>query len=620
MTTTVQSRTVVLPTALVAAAEVLDGERSSDPTRIKRSWQEEAWAYYDESGPLRYATNWLANLISKARLHAATLSVGGDEPEPIDTGPVADAVAALAGGPDGQAQMLRSCAIELTVPGICYLVGQTQSDDEESTWRIYSQDVLRLRSPATPTSPAVYELLKGDRKWEPLPPNSLVVKVWRPHERIFWEADSPARAALTSLRELRRISQYIDAVLVSRLAGAGVLLLPQGTVYPTAPGQKDTNKHPFISEVMDVMMAAVKNPGTASQIVPIPIEVPPDLIDKIKHVSFATELSDKILAMRESALQQCAIALDVPAEVLTGMGEVNHWGSWQIEESAVKVFAEPLLELITAALTRGYLKPVLEAQGIDTENVVIWADTSELTAKPDRSDDAISLYDKGEASGVTARREAGLSDADKPSEEDQARWAYLQMMKHEAMIPAALQGLGIPIPEALQVTLEAAKKAAEAPPPPPIPGQAPDPESEEEVVDEEEGAAAREAPPRNDDPSFQVHLATVVALDAYVFRALERAGNRIRNSRAFGKATYEECPADRTHVCVGGIRGHQLSAPRLLDGAWDHVKEVAPQLGLDPTAVVRCLDAYCISLIDNGLDHSTELLMRDLTDQLWEAA
>lgn len=614
--------TAVLPSTLVAAAEILVGNRSDDPRTIKRTWQDEAWTFYDESGPLRYATSWLANLISKARLQAARLPEGGDEPEPISSGPAAEVVATLAGGADGQSQMLRSCAIELTVPGLCYLVGRT--DDQSSnngesgsilSWRVYSQDVLRLRSPATPRKEAEYELMEGDKRWVPLPPDTLIVKIWRPHERIFWEADSPARAALTSLRELKRISQYIDAVLLSRLAGAGVLLLPQGTTYPTAPGQNDGAKHPFITEVMDVMMRAVAQPGTASQLVPIPLEIPPDLIDKIRHISFATELSDKILAMRESALQQCAIALDVPAEILTGMGDVNHWGSWQIEESAVKIHAEPLLEIITAALTRGFLVPTLEAMNQDPEGLIIWADTSELTAKPDRSDDAISLYNKGEVGGTAARREAGLSEADKPTDDEMARWAYIKMLEHEATIPAALQGLGIPIPEAMQVSIDAASQAMVSPAP--TGGEPPPEETDEAEAPQDD---TRDVPSTQDAEPFRV--AAVIALDAYVFRAMERAGNRIRNSRltkgSVERDAYQTCPPQSTHVCIGGVRPHGIDAAHLLDGAWDHLPEVVPALGLEPAATVRCLDRYCTGLLEYGVEHSTEALAREIMG-LWAA-
>lgn len=613
------TRSAILPSTLVAAAEILPGERSDDPRTIKRTWQDEAWAFYDESGPLRYATSWLANLISKARLQAARLPEGGDEPEPLTSGPAAEVVSTLAGGADGQSQMLRSCAIELTVPGLCYLVGVTNEGESDGdggilTWRIYSQDVLRMRSPATPLKPAEYELMEGDKRWTPLPENSLIVKIWRPHERIFWEADSPARAALSSLRELKRVSQYIDAVLLSRLAGAGVLLLPQGASYPTAPGQKDSAKHPFITEVMDVMMRAVSNPGTSSQLVPIPIEIPDQLIDKVKHISFATQLSEDILAMRESALQQCAIALDVPAEILTGMGDLNHWGAWQIEESAVKIHAEPLLEIITAALTRGFLVPTLEAMNQDPEGLVIWADTSELTAKPDRSDDAIALYDKGEVGGSVARREAGLSESDAPTSEEQARWAYIQMMKHEAYIPAALEGLGIPLPESIQMSVDAAAQAVASPAPT---GGEPVPEDSEPEPTADD---TRGVPSTQDDEPFR--LATLVALDVYVCRAMERAGNRIRNSRQvksrLTKADYEQCPPEETHVCIDGTRRHEIGTSGLLTGAWDHARMMVNRLGLDPDATVRCLDRYCTELLENGLPHSPEALARELAG-LWAA-
>lgn len=608
-------RTAVLPSALVAAAQVLTGTRSDDPRRIKRSWQDEAWAFYDESGPLRYATTWLANLISKARLQAAATPEGGDEPQPLTSGAAADVVAALAGGSDGQAQMLRSCATELTVPGLCYLVGKPEADGGEDgplTWRVYSQDVLRQRSPATPLKTAIYELMEGEKRWTTLPDNTLIVKIWRPHERIFWEADSPARAALTSLRELKRVAQYIDAVLVSRLAGAGVLLLPQGASYPTAPGAKD-GKHPFISEVVDVMMAAVANPGTASQVVPIPIEVPDQLIDKVKHISFATEVSDKILAMRESALRQCAIALDVPAEILTGMGEVNHWGTWQIEESAVKIHAEPLLELITAALTRGYLVPTLEAMGEPTDGLVIWADTSELTAKPDRSDDAMVLYGKGEVGGSAARREAGLSESDKPTDEELARWAYMKLLEHDTTIAAGLQGLGIELPPLLQAPPTSVSTES----PTATGGGDSVPADSIDVAPEDN----RGVPTTQDDQPFRI--AAIVALDAYVFRALERAGNRIRNGRVskggIDRAAYQECPPENTHVCIGGVRRHQIGASLLLEGAWDHVLQIVPTLGLEPNATVRCLDEYCVGLLENGLEHSTEALAKELADRLWAA-
>jgi len=573
------------PNALVAATQILTGQRSQDPAHQHKAWQDEAWQFYDETGPLRYATNWLANLISRARLQAASLSPNGDEPEPLDGGPPAEAVESLAGGVNGQSQMLRSSVVDLTIPGIGYLVG---TGKDTQTWRMYSADVLKMKSPETPTRQAVYQLLEADGKWKDLDPETIIVKVWRPHERYYWEPDSPARAALGDLRELRRIRQYIDATLVSRLAGAGLLIIPQEASFPNAPNEPDA-PHPFITEIMEVMMTAVKQPGTAAAVVPIPIEIPAEFAEAFRHLSFETELSDKILDMRESALRQCAITLDVPAEVLTGMGDLNHWGAWQIEESAVKVHAEPLLELITSALTTGFLHPVLKAQGMADEEVeqfVIWADTSELSSKPDKSDDAIALWDKGELSGEALRRETGLSEADRPSDEDLEAWAFKQMVKQPLNAATGAEGLGIKLPE---------------PPQPVVPAISPNgngsqPPEGEETDDERVMPDTREQPP----PEF----ATVLVLESYVHRALERAGNRIRSAHR-GAEALQDC-GSYPHVCFEGVE----NADRLLEGAWDRLPPVLLELQLDPALTIERLQSYCCTLLERGLEYERPSLAR----------
>lgn len=558
------------PLALTAAAEILTGQRIDDPQRQKRSWQEEAWAFYDESGPLRYGTTWVANMISKARLQAARLPPGGDEPEPIEDGPAAEAVEALAGGIGGQTQMLRSMAVQLTVPGLGYLVGTNEGD----TWQVMSADVLRLAQPGSPISDPIYEVQRTQGSWTELERGSLVVKVWRPHERFFWEPDSPARAALGSLRELRRIGQYIDAVLVSRLAGAGLFIFPQEARFPTAPGEVQ-GQHPFVTEVMQVMMTAVRQPGTAAQVVPIPVEVPGEHADKFKLISWATELSDKILAMRESALRQASIALDIPAEILTGMGDVNHWGQWQIEESAVKVHAEPLLEVITSALTEGYLVPVLEAGGEDTTDLIIWADTSELTARPDRSDDAIQLYGLGEINGDALRRETGMADSDTPDETQLGDWAFRQMVKsaNPQVIAMGLTGLGIPVPEVPDFL-------APQPEAPPV---------EDETEDDGSGASRQTLPDEESDPEepgddvpFGVDLPRLLVLEGHVRRALAVAQSRL----------------------AGG------SKTPLLQFAWEDAKTTLGDIGFDPVLTIGALEKYCATLLELGGTYDRTSLAR----------
>jgi hypothetical protein len=509
---------------------------------------------------------------------------------------------ALAGGLDGQTALLKSLGIHLTVPGLAYLVGTDPGNG--ATWRVYSSKVLRLKSAATPSRGPTYELMTGDRaNWKVLPPDTLVIKVWRPDEEVYWEPDSPARAALTSLRELRRIGQYVDAVLASRIASAGIFIFPTEASFPTAQGKtRPAGVHPFVTEVLEVMTTAVKQPGTAAQLVPIPVEVPYEMVDGFKHLDFATTLSEHVLTMRDSALRQAAVALDVPSEILTGMGEMSHWGAWQIEESAVKIHGEPLLEVVTGALTRGYLLPTLEAAGEDTEGIVAWADTANMKTRPDRSRSAVELYDRLEIDGDALRRETGMSEFDRPDNAELARQAFIKMLANPQLAVTALQGLGITIPTvAIEVTVPGQR------------GPGVDTDGPEEVGADSAGPPLTRqngAEPPGGTPPARASLAPVeglapdrsarLVLEGYVLRALERAGNRIRSQyRAQRSEELADCPPEQAHCCVGGV----TNTTELLKDAWTRLPSTARELGLDPVVTVQCLDNYCTTLLEKGFAH-----------------
>lgn len=560
MTSTALSQAIVQNT-LIASAQVLTGTRYDDPARVRRSWQDEAWRFYDESGAFRYGVTWESNLCKRARLLAAKVPPGGDEPEILDTGPASEAMDAFGGGFDCRTQLLYSLSVQLLVPGLCYLIGTTDK------WKILSADALRIKSHATPSMPAVYEERMGEGVWEELPLESLVVRIWRPHERYAWEADSPARAALPALRELQRVEQYIDATLVSRVAGAGFFIFPQEARFPTAP-KEQSGQHPFVTEVVNTMMTAVKQPGTASQIVPIPIEVPAEHADKFKFVTWNSDVSDKIIELRQSALKSLSIAVDIPPEILLGMGDVNHWTSWQLEEAAIKVHIEPLLQVISGELSKVYLRPVLIAGGMspeEAEDFIVWFDTSDIVSRPDRSANAIQVYDRGEISGEALRRETGMADGDEPTDEELAQWAYKKIVGDTTLTPPALDQLGI------------AFEAPEPPPPAPIiaPGDVP-PEGEEQGPPQ---TRDEQSPPPGDNA---VQRAQLIALEAYVMRALEIGRNRMNNN---GK-----------------------SDP--LEGTLHGAIAIAEEFGYDPTLVHRELESYCRTILTTNSSYSRDSLNR----------
>jgi hypothetical protein len=175
----------------------------------------------------------------------------------------------------------------------------------------------------------------------------------------------------------------------------------------------------------------------------MPIRVPGEYVDKIRHLDFTLKIDEKIIEKRESAIKRLATQLNIPPEVLLGMGDLNHWNAWAVDETSLKVNIAPDAELIAQALTAGYLQPRLRASGVeDWANWVVWYDMSELTLRPDRSDDAVLLYDRMEINGAALRRETGFDEADKPTGEELKEQGLKVIMKtFPTAAPGALSKL-----------------------------------------------------------------------------------------------------------------------------------------------------------------------------------
>lgn len=427
--------------ALVAASTEIRKQLTltSNPLRNYDSWQVEAWDYWDSLGEFRFGVSWLAKLISRVRLVAAKDMPQNDEPERLDSGPAVDFIDAFGGGIGGQSSILETLTVHLSVPGDSYLV---QEPDGEQEWRIYSTDEIRTQSGKIEVIDTDKTMARGHEIWRPLDENRLVTRVWRPHKRKYYLADSPARAALPTLRRLELINRKIQAELLSRIASNGVILFPNEVTLPTDP-KYDDEEDPFMAEWIDFGSTGIANPGAASAVMPLPVRMPGEYVDKVKHINFATELDRRILLERDSEVRELATTLDVPAEVLLGMGDVNHWSAWQLSEDMIKVPVSSLMELICHALTIGYLHPLLKASDQEAEDLVVWYDTSEVTLRPDRSQNAFEAYDRFEISGEALRRESGFDETDAPGDDELRRMIWLKASTNAQLTTTAVKELGL---------------------------------------------------------------------------------------------------------------------------------------------------------------------------------
>lgn len=420
-----RARSAASSESLTAATKALDSYDEMSLTITPTEPQREAWNYYHALGEVNYGIgSWLANAISRCRLIAATRSPTSDDPTPVVDGPAAQIMGMLGGGAGGQATILKRMTVQVSVPGESFLVTE-QVDGLQSTYA-YSNTELRI----TGRGPLRYQINDQRNHWRTLSDDSLVSRVWWPDDEINWMSSSPVLGALPIMREVDMYNRYIMAILLSRVVNNGILLIPTEVALPSLPAFKDA-ADPFMAQLIDAGQKAIKNPGTAGSAFPMPLKVPAQFIEHFKHLTFATEMGLKVLEDRDKALVRLANSLNMPSEVLTGMGAVNHWGQWQLEESAVKIHIAPVIEVIVEGLTQTYLRPMLKAAGsplVDKagDPFVVWYDYSALIQQPDRSGEAFQLHDKGLLSNEALVRETGFDEDDMPKEtqgmklEDQA--------------------------------------------------------------------------------------------------------------------------------------------------------------------------------------------------------
>lgn len=409
---------IVAPQSTLTAAAALLSPKVRRPYNTEQ-WQEELWAFYRSLGEFNFGVTWFSEGMSRIRLTAAKLLPGGDEPRVLESGPAVDAISRLGEGIAGQAQMMRNLAIQLSVPGDCYLVGQEDAlSDTGLSWHVYSLEEIRI---SNVRQNETWEVRVDEAVWESLGSNALVIRVWQPDPQYGWRAMSNARGALDSMHRLDLLNRRVTATILSRLASNGFLVYPDEVTFPVRDEFKDA-PDPFIAEIIDIASKVVENPGSPASAIPLPLRVPSEYIEKFQHLTFANELDEKITEYRIYETRRLATSMRLPGEVVLGRGDVNHWGMWQLEEESIKLYFSTTAELICDALTQGFLHPTLRAMGESVEDedgqIIVWYDTSELTVRPDKSSDAIKLYSMGELSPTALRRETGFSEADKPVMKD----------------------------------------------------------------------------------------------------------------------------------------------------------------------------------------------------------
>lgn len=578
--------------ALLAAAMPLsgtEGRQAWNASSGDAGWQRQAWYFYDAIGELRFAFNWLASAGSRATLYAAEI----DPETGLITGPTEDpraraVAAAILGGADDRPQLQSTMLLHWQVSGETYLLILPQPGAVPDRWLALSKRAMKIQG----TTWSFKDPLTG--VWTKLvEPRDRIIRIWSPHPDEQTHADCAMRAALPICTEIEKTTQNIAARLDSRLAGNGIMWIPQEIDFPVAEGEQ-ANAQSFMKLLMEAGEASLSDPGTAAAHVPIMAQVPGEYIAALAdaHVDLATQMDGQVTELRIAALNRLGTTLEMAREIAMGqMSEANHWSGWQIEESTYKIHLEPPLLKLGMALVKEFFRPALVAMGeTDPDRFVLAWDITEVVQRPDDSENDKWLHDQRLVSDDWIRGRMGVSDDAIPSE-DEVQLRRLEQavqvaptLAADAQVATALFGFELS-PAAAGVSDPAAVDA-----PGLEPGAAPEPSSR--------------ALPERQEQSPEPDVGLVAAAELITSDAFRRVGGRLLTPTYRGQ--FKDTPREELHTVIP-VGAKDMRS--LLAGSFEFRDDVAYAFGTEPNVLRFQLSNYVRDQVRAERPHDRDVMI-----------
>jgi hypothetical protein len=562
-----------------------------------RQWQTDAWRLYDITGQLRFVANWVGNCLSRCILRVHEVDDQGNVGAIVEDPEIAQLGSGPLGVGDSRAEALRLLGIDLFVPGEAFVIAEAEGgpDGSDLWWVVTARQIKKQDKTITiPRSP-----LHGGGTFIYRDGIDLILRCWTPHPNDTNEPDSSTRSAIPDLRKMEAIRKREFAELDSRLTGAGVLFVPDSMDLPR--GEDDpTGPDGFASLLMRTMATSLRDRSSAAAMVPIVVQGNSDDIDKVKHLTFWSSMSEQLAGMWQNTLASLAEDLDIPPEILSGMGGSNHWSAWAVSDAAVTEQIKPVASRVASAFTLGYLWPALEALGVsDVARYTYQFDTSLLTVRPNRSADAMTYHGAGLISDDTARHSGAWVDDDAPSPEEKARrLAEKIVLSSPQMIsdPTIQRLLGLPDIDPVGSTSTGQPTQQEQPtnqensPPDTLPSG----------TDARPDEQQKPPPPAASISSNGLDLAVTLV----VRRAMTLAGQRLVPHNQRGR--YSSVPPYQLAAMYGAVSSDRVSD--LLAKAWTDIDVIAVGHDIDRAKLEDLLTGFCRELLTRGIAYSDDLV------------
>ncbi len=556
------------------------------PGHATHLWQYDAFNYTDSVPELKAAMMWYGNCGSRIRLVPGLYDDYGSvmtsfDDTDVEPPPEMDKAAAyiyeLRDRLGGQSEIMRAIFENFFAVGEGYLVGyQGVAGDD---WEVLSINELRPMGSGSKTLGQKFARMWGPGlPLEELPPDTFIGRLWWPHRRFKRLADSSVHGCLAVLEELVLLTHGVRASQVSRLRGAGVWLIPTGSISGYGEGGEEGSEEddPFMRDFMEAMINPIEDPASSSRVVPLVVEMEGDDIGKQKFESFGEQDRMQQVVERREAIERLGMGLNLPPSRILGHAESTFDNAATITEDEFRTYLEPTAIMACAGLTNTYLAERFRAElniGPETplpppyDRIAVGYDASKLIAKPDRSKELLILAEKAPwtVSSAAIRRGVGVEEADQPDDNEilqTLHWHQQLNTRGTIRIAETDPTLSVAVDRVLLADPdgdldEAALKVDEqqAAPTPPAPVAAPPVPVAPSPADAEPAVTASAMPASS---LFAVRASA--AAELAVTLAVEAAGRRLRGkARGASKSALDGVPNDRVALTLGPAAVAKLS-------------------------------------------------------------
>jgi hypothetical protein len=395
---------------VILTASAMQVRREDANRQELRTTDEEAkcFLYAKKLPELNYASRFYSKMLKRLKIYPARRDAR-DAVVPITEGPPVELLERIQDPGGGRSQILGSYGRLMFIAGQGFLFGRNLGMGNErwsfvSSKEISLQDNKIIWRPTESGSPQ--EFMQGD--------SAQVYRMWSPSPERSGEAESPMMAALDVAEELLILSKSVRATAVSRIL-QGILKVPSEISFGAddAGLDDDPEENEFLADLIDHIVGAIENAGTAEAAAPFLAEGAAEFLRELEWIRMHDPQTDYLeKELRAEAVTRLSVGLDMPPEILKGLADTNHWGARQIMHDTWRSHGAPVAEQFCDDLSEAYLRPALEEMEYeDWDKVVVAYDDSEVVVSPDRTEDADRAYDRGQISDEGYLKLKGIDSA-----------------------------------------------------------------------------------------------------------------------------------------------------------------------------------------------------------------